>query len=37
MARSIQFTPTCFEEYIAWRKLDDDIVGTMMYDNFLNH
>lgn len=29
MARSIQFTPTCFEEYITWRILDDNMVDRI--------
>ncbi len=29
MARSIQFTPTSFEEYITWRILDDDLVDRI--------
>lgn len=35
MARSFQFSPTAFEEYITWRKLDDDIVdkiNTLLLD-----
>lgn len=29
MARSIQFTAICFEEYINWRIFDDDIVDRI--------
>ena len=35
MARNIQFSPSAFEEYITWRKLDDDIVdriNTLLLD-----
>ncbi len=29
MARSFQFTNDAFEEYIAWRQLDDDVVDKI--------
>ncbi|MDX1911917.1 MAG: Txe/YoeB family addiction module toxin [Saprospiraceae bacterium] len=29
MARSILFSPTAFEEYLQWRKLDDETIDRI--------